>query len=242
MADFSRSNWSEKSFSDNYLDKANIYIPDRMRLLEVLETLYRHLSEGRKGLSLCDLGSGDGIIAGTILAFDSTVQATLLDASASMLEKARKRLAGYSAVDYIESDFESVIGGDVQLPQTDFFVSSMAIHHLGLSDKKLLFSHLLDSLNRKGYFINIETLKPPTEELETHYFNIWSEEMGRMFELAGVNDQSPLDVINEYKDPESTNKPDTLEDQLDALKETGFKNVDCFYKNGIFAIYIGQKS
>jgi len=241
MGGFSASHWSERSFSDNYLDKADIYILERRRLLELLTTLYRYLSGGREGLSVCDLGSGDGIIAETILIFDKTVKPTVLDASVSMLEKAKKRLDKYSVVDYIESDFERVISGGVQLPQTDFFLSSMAVHHLSLSDKRLFFNCLLDSLNSKGYFINIDTVRPPTTELEAHYFNIWSEWMIHMFEIAGVKDQRPSDVINEYKDPESTNKPDTIEDQLDALRVAGFINVDCFYKNGIFAIYMGQK-
>jgi tRNA (cmo5U34)-methyltransferase len=36
------------------------------------------------------------------------------------------------------------------------------------------------------------------------------------------------------------NKPDTLEDQLEALSETGFRDVDCYYKNGIFAVFGGK--
>ncbi|NOY65253.1 MAG: class I SAM-dependent methyltransferase, partial [Nitrospirae bacterium] len=33
----------------------------------------------------------------------------------------------------------------------------------------------------------------------------------------------------------------TLEAQLDALRETGFKEVDCYYKYGVFAIYGGRR-
>jgi len=37
------------------------------------------------------------------------------------------------------------------------------------------------------------------------------------------------------------NKPDVLEEQLNALKEHGFKDVDCFYKYGIFSVYGSKK-
>jgi len=37
------------------------------------------------------------------------------------------------------------------------------------------------------------------------------------------------------------NKPDTLEDQLNALREIGFIEADCYYKYGIFAMYGGRK-
>ncbi len=37
------------------------------------------------------------------------------------------------------------------------------------------------------------------------------------------------------------NIPDTLESQLEALKDIGFNNVDCFYKYGIFALFGGSR-
>ncbi|MGZ7117956.1 MAG: hypothetical protein ACXVHS_11035, partial [Methanobacterium sp.] len=47
-------------------------------------------------------------------------------------------------------------------------------------------------------------------------------------------------VPDKYKN-NPDNHPDTLISQLNALKLIGFKNVDCYYKYGIFAIYGGQK-
>jgi tRNA (cmo5U34)-methyltransferase len=37
------------------------------------------------------------------------------------------------------------------------------------------------------------------------------------------------------------NKPDTLKNQMDTLREIGFKDVDCFYKYGIFSMFGGRK-
>ena len=37
-------------------------------------------------------------------------------------------------------------------------------------------------------------------------------------------------TIRSYKEKEHYSKLDTLTDQLDALKDIGFKDVDCFYK------------
>lgn len=47
-------------------------------------------------------------------------------------------------------------------------------------------------------------------------------------------------VPDQYKN-NPDNNPDTLENQLKLLKSTGFKNVDCYYKYGIFSVYGGQK-
>jgi len=34
---------------------------------------------------------------------------------------------------------------------------------------------------------------------------------------------------------------DMLKDQINAIEEIGFKDVDCFYKYGVFAMYGGRK-
>ena len=56
-----------------------------------------------------------------------------------------------------------------------------------------------------------------------------------------IKDQVPEDLIRRYKDPSSMNKPDTLGNQLKALEEAGFSDVDCYFKNGIFAVVGGKK-
>jgi len=47
--------------------------------------------------------------------------------------------------------------------------------------------------------------------------------------------------IRSYKEEAHYSKLDTLTDQLNALNEIGFKDMDCFYKYGIFAMYGGKK-
>lgn len=56
----------------------------------------------------------------------------------------------------------------------------------------------------------------------------------------GILDNSYDDIIQRYKDNRD-NKPDTLDKQLKALKSVGFKDVDCYYKYGIFTMYGGRK-
>jgi len=241
MGDFSKSTWANEAFADNYIERADIYIAERGRLLGLLASVYRHISGGRRGLSVSDLGSGDGIITQTLLREDSTISATLIDASSSMLKKARDRLSAYKGLNYMEAGFEDIIDGRAALPPSDLFVSSMAIHHLDMKGKAALFGLILKQLKSGGHFINIDTVLPPTKELENLYFSLWSQWMQHMMDRAGVTDQTPPDVIALYTDPLGPNRPDTLESQMDALRSAGFINVDCFYKNGIFAIFGGQK-
>ena len=91
MGDFNKSAWADAEFSDHYLDRADIYVQERRKLLGLLKTVYRNVFSGQTGLSVCDLGSGDGIITETLLQYDDSIRPTLIDASSSMLKKARGR-------------------------------------------------------------------------------------------------------------------------------------------------------
>ena len=53
---------------------------------------------------------------------------------------------------------------------------------------------------------------------------------------VGKYDELPL----EYK-RKAENKPSALFDQMQLLSSIGFRDVDCFYKYGIFAMFGGTK-
>ena len=56
---------------------------------------------------------------------------------------------------------------------------------------------------------------------------------------GGVTDPDAL--IRRYKDPSTMNRPDPLDDQINALREAGYAEADCYYKNGIFAVFGGKR-
>jgi tRNA (cmo5U34)-methyltransferase len=82
---------------------------------------------------------------------------------------------------------------------------------------------------------------PPSDELEGWYFDIWKDWVRQMMNQHNIKDETPEDLIKRYKDPSSANKPDTLRNQLAALDEAGFIDVDCYFKNGIFTVFGGKK-
>ena len=90
LGDFESSSWADESFANNYLEKADVFIPERRRMFELLSSICSHHTRGRKGLSVCDLGCGNGAATKVLLSLDNTIRATLIDASNTMLEKARQ--------------------------------------------------------------------------------------------------------------------------------------------------------
>ena len=240
MDTFNQSAWAQEIFSKNFLEKADIYIQERRKMIRSMSSLFSFYFKKKRDIHILDLGCGDGVLTEELLGKDESIIATLVDGSLTMLQKAKERLTAYSGMHFIHASFQELLTGKVSLGHFDFCVSSFAIHHLEMKEKKNLFRYIYGHLNAEGHFINIDVVLSPSEGLEEWYFSIWREWMQHMQDQLNVKDELPEDIIKRYQDPSSMNKPDTLEDQLEALRETGFRDVDCYYKNGIFAVFGGK--
>ena len=88
--------------------------------------------------------------------------------------------------------------------------------------------------------MNIDIVLSPTDTLEQWHLALWKQWIEERKAFLGIEGSRYDDIIKSYKNGEE-NKPDTLEAQLKALQSIGFKDVDCFYKYGVFTIYGGRK-
>jgi tRNA (cmo5U34)-methyltransferase len=241
MTDFRQSAWADDRFAQNYLDRADIYVMERRKMFWFVSSLVSRFRRGGQKTELLELGCGDGALTEELLKTNNGLSATLLDGGEGMLRKAKDRLKAYGNTTFVQATFQDLLRGDVTLNACDFCVSSMAIHHLEMDEKASLFCLIASSLRPGGHFVDVDVVRPPSEELEGWYFAIWREWLDLMMEAHAVTDEKPEDLIRRYKDPSSMNRPDTLGDQLRALKSAGFSEVDCYFKNGIFVVFGGRK-
>lgn len=238
MSEFNNSRWIDSSFSQIYREYADDYIPERYKLIEITKSLYKYFLQKDQTNKVLDLGCGDGLIIHELLKIDDCIDATLVDGSSEMLDAARKRLDDFKRVRFVNASFQDLLAED-PLPTTfDFILSSLAIHHLKMNEKELLFEYIYHHLNPEGLFLNIDVILSPDNDLEDWYLSLWKDWID-----ANVSDSkkpSLLPIPQRYKDnPDNT--PDTLSAQLQALERVGFKNVDCYYKCGIFTMFGGKK-
>ncbi|MEW6615719.1 MAG: class I SAM-dependent methyltransferase [Thermodesulfobacteriota bacterium] len=241
MTEFDKTRWAEKAFAHEYLETADIRILERRRLLEVLKSFYRYFLGNDQQSRVLDMGCGDGILIHELLKIDSSISATLIDGSENMLNKARERLAGFKNIHFIKASFqELLLSKDISLADFSMVVSSLAIHHLTMNEKKSIFNYIYSCLRGGGYFVNTDVVLSPAETLEKWYLELWKEWIIRR-QTALKLESRYEGIISNHTEKEHHSKLDTLTDQLNALKGAGFKDIDCFYKYGIFAMYGGRK-
>jgi tRNA (cmo5U34)-methyltransferase len=178
---------------------------------------------------ILDLGAGTGLLTEYIFKKYSKGYFTLIDISEEMLNLARIRFEGNPNFNYIHGDYTKTHIDD----SFDLIISSLSIHHLEDTAKKILYSRVYEILNDGGIFINADQVIAPNPENEYIYQMNWREKI----EKGGLTKNDVKTVIDRMK----LDKPATLEKNLKWLESCGFNNVDVFYKYYNFCIFYAKK-
>jgi tRNA (cmo5U34)-methyltransferase len=238
MSEFEKSQWVDSGFSKNYRDDAEIYLPYRNKFYEIAKSIYNQFISINLKTKVLDLGCGDGMFIQQLLKSYTPSEVVLIDGSIEMLEAAKTRLRNYHNISYTQSKFQDLLINDSLTGTFEFIFSSLAIHHLNSNEKKNIYEYIYRHLSPGGCFINYDVVLPQSNDLEQLYLSLWSQwiiehpEKERREKLIGIPKQ--------YKE-NTDNIPDTLESQLETLKVVGFKQVDCYFKYGIFSLFGGNK-
>ena len=238
MSKFEKSRWSDSEFSQNYRDEANVYLPYRRLFIEITKSHYAHFFSANTNTRILDLGCGDGLFVQELLKSHTPASVTLVDGSGEMLESAKKRFEGKANINFINENFQDLLAEKSLNENFDFIYSSLAIHHLPFEEKKQLYTYIHNHLSPNGSFVHYDVVVPPSGKIENWYLSLWKQWIKG--HPAKEMSEKLLGIPEQYKgNPD--NIPDTLESQLQALEEIGFKEVDCYFKYGIFSLFGGFK-
>lgn len=212
---------------------AEEYDGQRKHIIPCLEDLYSITSDlatiDNPQPKILDLGAGTGLLTSYIHSRYPDGQFTLLDISPEMLSIARARSKNapnfrYVVANYLKYDFEDSF---------DLVVSSLSIHHLEHHHKKFLYQKVYECLNPNGVFINADQVLGPYPANEEEYQRNWMDKI----DLDSLS-ESERELIYERM---KLDNPATLEDNLKWLMESGFKDVDVYYKYYNFCILYGKR-
>jgi tRNA (cmo5U34)-methyltransferase len=182
-------------------------------------------------LDVLDLGAGTGLLSAMVMSRLGQARLHLMDVSDAMLARARQRFAGAadSSVTFEVRDYtQSSLGGP-----WDLVVSALSIHHLDDGAKRALFARIFEALRPSGLFVNAEQVLGPTPAAEARYRRLWDEQV-----LASGVDRLEYERAVERM---LHDRCATLADQLEWMREAGFTEVDCAFKQWRFAVYFGMR-
>ena len=182
-------------------------------------------------IDVLDLGAGTGLFSKHVMEKHPKARFVLYDLADRMLEMARNRFR--QRLD----QFEFVVGDyrALQLSrQFDLVISSLSIHHLADDDKQTLFHTIYDVLRKPGLFINIDQIRGETTYLQDMYWKHWLEQVRRV-EPSEERIQASIERRTTY------DRDTLLSEQLQWLKDAGFANVDCVYKNYFVGVFLAMK-
>jgi tRNA (cmo5U34)-methyltransferase len=182
---------------------------------------------GRPLRRVLDLGAGTGLLGATIARAYPHAELTLLDGSPAMIGQARRSLGDRAR--YVTGD----LTGPLPPGPWDAIVSALAIHHLDDNAKRDLLQRTHAALSPGGMFVNAEQVKGPTAMLDAAYVD-WHERGARA--LGASAEQWAFATERQRHD-----RLATVEKQLLWLREGGFEDVDCLFKDHRFAVLFARR-
>jgi len=177
-----------------------------------------------------DLGAGTGLLSAMIAERFPKAQLTLFDLTPEMMMIARQRLKPLGRrVRFVTADFAAAASSK----SYDAVVSALAIYHLPDSGKRHLFSDIFKYLTPGGVFINADQAAGETAAIDRRSRDMWIKR-GRELKASERELDGALERMRQ-------DLPATVGQQLAWMRESGFVEVACAYRNLIFAVLSGTK-
>lgn len=211
----------------------DVQIDTMLRLIDVVP---------RPGLTVLDLGCGDGVLLEAVLTAYPDARGVALDGSTAMIGKARERLNGrgvyFARADFNDPEWTEML----PVKAFDAVVSGFAIHHSEDTQKRRLYTEIYELLAPGGVFVNIEHVASPGALGEELFERAYAESVWRF--RTGRGEDVTLDAACEElrtRSDRAANRLAPMETQLGWLREIGFADVDCPWKHFELAVLAGYR-
>lgn len=198
-------------FSKNYTNDMIRCVPHYLRLMS---SFTEHLPVDFAPKYILDLGCGNGNVTFRLLQLFPKSNFTLLDASQEMINLCKAQFKAYQ-IEYIESYFKDYKFKD---DNYDLITAGFSLHHCDSEEKKILFRSINRSLKKGGIFACSDLMINKNKPEHLMLLSKW-----KSFVYEGFPDGEKWKWLMEHYD--EFDKPDDYNDQIQWLKEAGFKDI-----------------
>jgi tRNA (cmo5U34)-methyltransferase len=198
--------------------------------------------ERQQPFSVVDLGCGTGTLAQMILQAYPSAAVTCVDISPEMISLAQRKLAKFEGrTEFIVEDLERI-----KFQQSyEVAVSIDAIHHLPNSQKRDLFGRLYDALTPNGIFLLVDPIIIESPTLKEKNARLLKEHIQGLIKegkisIEEIGKRQKVKKIAEEKEIERDYLC-TFDELDEMLKDSGFGEVECFWRHFDDVIFISCK-
>jgi len=185
----------------------------------------------KKPIKIADLGGGTGTVTYLVKKKFPKAQVTCIDISQNMLDIACAKLKGMSNVEFVLADIENLKFNG----KYDAIVSSLVLHHVEPGKNKAeVYRKIYGALKNGGLFVNADIIVSADKNIQQIYLNKWAEFILKSF--------SRKQLEHNHRRYKREDRPATLQNEINALKQAGFKKVEIFWKYYNFVTYSAQKN
>lgn len=115
----------------------------------------------------------------------------------------------------------------------DAVISALSVHHLEDENKMNLFSEIYQVLPKGGVFANYDQFCAGQPEMNHWFDSYWVSYLKH----GGLSNQE----IEQWKERRKLNRECSVEQEIDMLKNCGFRAVKCMYSYQKFSVLVAIK-
>ncbi len=226
----------------HYDAKMNLMHPNRTKMAEIVCAMLPFASN--EAVTILDLGAGTGFLTAYVLQAFPHARIVAVDGAATMMQQAQARLHEKAqALTWKICTFQELARDASALPSLAAVVSCFALHHLSAEQKLELYRAVFGKIRVGGWFINADIVALPNSKIEERYQQLRGlgiQERARQ-QLGEERTLAAIAAELAQLEREDGDQPLPLDHDLQLLREAGFHEVDCFWKETREAVWGGMK-
>lgn len=176
--------------------------------------------------NILDVGTSTGELL-MKLPYNETCNYIGIDVEAGMINKAQEKLG---------EKYKLQLGDilDYKITNCSLITMVLVLQFIKNKDKELALQNIYNSLNKGGAFMFVDKVKTPILDIHDMYNDLY-------YDFKRENDLTDTEILDKNVSLRGVQKCLTVEENIQLMKNVGFKNIDIFLKYNNFVGIIAIK-